>query len=95
MNATEARKLTNHHRSGPAIEPYMEAIYREIQKAATKGESSAVLHLAWTGSTLGVPSPAQETGIKDRLRAEGYAVTQRGGYDPRDPRDAPYDVVEW
>jgi hypothetical protein len=94
MTAKEARELTEKKLAGPAIQPFLDAIYAKIQQAADAGRKS-ITH-PWAGVRMPYPTMEQKDAIWSHLIGkDGYIVTHHKNPDPGDPRSSDYTEISW
>jgi hypothetical protein len=92
MKATDARKLTNKHLKGPAIQPYLVKIYEAVDSAARNGRNSITNPLYTNG--INIPSHLHEA-VEAALRLDGYTITNHPDPDPGHPCSGAYTTLSW
>ena len=95
MDASKARAISDAAKTGPAMQPYLDAVLKEILKAAEQGLRSWYFQMPRFRDGIGLQQKqAIETAVLDQLRTLHYEVTYHAG-DQRDPRETAYYLIGW
>jgi hypothetical protein len=92
MNAKKAREITEESLAGPIVKPFLDLVYKEIEKAAKNGASSISNPF---GDSPIKPSLEEEIIIRKVLTGRGFSVYYASGINLKKPCSDPYAVIYW
>ena len=88
MNAKEAKELTERSLRDSVVKPYLDIVFKEVQKQAKRGRSSWVIRFE------NAPQVHVKNELFKQLKMLGYNIDHYSG-DIRDPRDGATDTLKW
>ena len=95
ISAEEARKITQAHLRGPAIEPFVSALTNKIRSVAEKGESGFDPWMYLSSLRSMQPGHEQKAGIKQHFIEAGFKWQDHPDPDPGHPASRPYTTLSW
>jgi len=93
ISAKEAKEIATKNLNSVVIEPYLEYIFENIEKAAKAGKFSILY--PFNKCNLIYPTREVQFAVFDKLRSYGYEVINHSDPDPGHPCSTPYDEIKW